>query len=100
MSFSGVPFDGRLAPDHMSEELAHKKWNVPLPKAKTPIAPEIRYIISLYYKLMDCRTYGMSGINPLNLHDVECYERRYGIISEPILQILFELDDVYYTNKD
>lgn len=84
----------------MSLAEAHAKWKVPLKQAAEVIPPEIRYIISLYYKLMDCRTYGMNGINPLNLHDIECYERRYGIISEPILQILFELDDVYYSTKD
>ena len=49
---------------------------------------------------MDCRTYGINGINPLNLHDIECYERRYGRIDEPTLKILKELDELYYKLKD
>lgn len=84
----------------LSSEEAHAKWKVPL-KAET-VRPDndVWYCISLYNKFFDIRTYGMNGLNPLSLYDVECYERRYGRLPEVILKILYELDDIYYSNRE
>lgn len=84
----------------MSEDAAHEKWKVKRQSIADTPDNDVIYIYRLYQNLMDCRTYGMNGINPLNLHDIECYERRYGRIDEPTLKILKELDELYYKLKD
>ena len=84
----------------LSEEEAHAKWRVPLKKEAVKPDCDVWYCISLYNKFFDIRTYGMNGLNPLSLYDVECYERRYGRMPEVILKILYELDDIYYANRE
>ena len=84
----------------MTEEQAHEKWKVKRESIVDTPDNDVIYIYRLYQNLMDCRTYGINGINPLNLHDIECYERRYGRIDEPTLKILKELDEIYYKLKD
>lgn len=82
----------------MTEEAARIKWNA-RPKTITP-DNDVIYCYNLYSKLMDCREYGMDGLLPLNLRNIKLYEDRYAPISEPILMILMDLDNAYYSNKD
>lgn len=83
----------------MTEEAARIKWKA---KPKTEIAPDndVAYLIRLYNQFFDIRTVGMNGLNPITLHDVVCYENRFGPISEPIRHLLHALDNVYYDNRD
>ena len=83
----------------MSEEQARIKWRAQKPEALNP-DNDVIYVYRLYQRLMDCRTYGVNGLNPLNIHDIEAYERRYGMIPEPILTILFDMDELFYEYKD
>lgn len=84
----------------LSEEDSHKKWKVPLKAEAVRPDNDVYYCISLYNKFFEIRQYGINGINPLSLYDVECYERRYSRIAEPILKVLYELDDIYYSNRE
>ncbi len=84
----------------MSEEDSRKKWKAPAKQEEPRPDNDVYYVISTYNKFFDIRQCGFNGLNPLSLYDVHEYEKRYLPISEPIIQVLYALDDVYYQHRE